>query len=93
MKALAGDWPASAGLLVRALRLDPARCGLQLLYRVARLSRRLVVGRRSRPIGRPFAEVKPTDWFCLDPDAVAGFASFLDRIDRRRLTCLAASER
>jgi Glycosyl transferase family 2 len=93
MRALAGDWPAAARLLTRSLRLDPARCSAQMLYRLARLSRRLILGRRPRPIRRPFAEVKPTDWFALDADAVAGFASFLERIDRRRLTRLAASER
>jgi GT2 family glycosyltransferase len=93
VNALSGNWPTAARLLVRALRLDPARCSLQLLYRLTRLSRRLVVGRTPRPTGRPFAQVKPTECFSLDPDAVVGFASFLDRIDRRRLTRLAASER
>ena len=90
MRALAGDRAGAVLLLVKALRIDPGRCGLQLTYRLSRLVARLVRGRRPQPLRRRFSEVASTDQVRLDPDELASFSRLLERVDRRRLARLAA---
>ncbi len=79
-------------LLAGAIRLDPVRCGLHIVYRIARLAARLARGRQSRADAVPFSNGDTSRGVELDPDALPGFSRLLRRFDERRLSRLRASE-
>jgi glycosyltransferase involved in cell wall biosynthesis len=91
--ATRGKWRDAASFLLRALRSDPSRTGLHLLYRVCRLAVRLVRGRRPRPEPIPFLAADPTAEIRFDADELSGFARLLERFDQQRMARLEALER
>jgi len=91
--ALRGERLAGLGSLGRALMLDPARTGLHLLYRGARLVARLLRGRRPRPEPVAFGAADSRAVLAADPDALQRFERLLLRFDEGRMARLAALER
>jgi glycosyltransferase involved in cell wall biosynthesis len=88
-----GDWSAGLRLLTKAVRNDPARTGLHLLYRGCRLAARLVRGRRAVPAPVHFLEAAPHAEMRFDADELTGFARLLERFDAGRMARLEARER
>jgi hypothetical protein len=91
-RAFAGRPAGTAGAVARALALDPARTGAQLLYRAARLLRREGRGRRAAPVGPPFEECPVSGHIEGDAHAIGAMAGLLDRWDRRRLERIGREE-
>jgi glycosyltransferase involved in cell wall biosynthesis len=92
-RAIGGDWAGCLSALAGALKGDPVRTGLQLLYRTARLAARLVRGRRQAAPALPFAQADPRREMRFDADELQWFARRLERLDEKRMERLAALER
>lgn len=91
--AAAGDWRGCGRYLARALGQDPVRCGAMLAYRIARKGVRSVRGRRPRQAGVHFTSIGSARVGRTDPDELASFAFWLEKLDQRRLAKLAALDR
>jgi hypothetical protein len=91
--ATQGKWGGASSLLLRALRNDPSRTGLHLLYRACRLAARLVRGRRPEREPILFLEADPSAEMRFDADELSGFARLLERFDQQRIARLEALER
>ncbi|HEY0087164.1 MAG TPA: glycosyltransferase family A protein, partial [Allosphingosinicella sp.] len=87
-RALDGARGAALAHLGRALRLDPVRTGLHLVYRVSRLVTRLVRGRRAAPVPVRFEEADPQAEMRFDADELPGFARWLEQFEQRRMARL-----
>jgi glycosyltransferase involved in cell wall biosynthesis len=89
-KAHQGAWKAALSLLSMAVRNDPARTGVHLLYRFCRLAARLGRGRRTPPPLEHFNDADPRAELRLDADELIGFARLLERFDQNRMERLGA---
>ena len=88
-----GDRAAAALHFSRAVRLDPVRWGTYAAYRLARMSRHRLLGRRTA-LDRPhFNQIDPRAELSSDADEIRWFTRLLRRIDERRIARLQRSER
>jgi hypothetical protein len=85
-----GDWGGAFRHLARALRLDPARTGLHLLYRLCRFAARLVRGRKQPVPPVHFTAIDPRAELRLDVDELYGFARLLERFEKKRMKRIGA---
>jgi len=87
-----GDRGEGVRLLAEAIRSDPVRSGLQLIYRACRLGARLVRGRAGRRGSVPFESAGTTRPYQLDPDELKMISGLLRRVDERRLSQLRVAD-
>jgi glycosyltransferase involved in cell wall biosynthesis len=94
-RAIRGNRAGAAAMLARALRLDPARTGLNLGYRIARFLARAARRRGAAPEPAPFLDQDPAAPTPAldDPHALPGLARWIAAFDARRLRRLEMQDR